>query len=99
LNKVKAIAIYYGQVLVLNIMCSLLACKTIDTYGWEPFPKIFGFKIITLLLALYFNNVYRGKEIYFYYNLGIRKEVMWGAIIIADTLIFILVLFLFFQPK
>ena len=99
MNKVRAILIYYGQVFVLNTICSLFACKTIHNYGLESFPTVLGLKFITLLLGLYFNNVYRGKEIYFYCNIGLRRELIWGSIIVVDIVIFLAILFLFFEPK
>ncbi|HXP52784.1 MAG TPA: hypothetical protein VN922_22745 [Bacteroidia bacterium] len=99
MNKVTALLIYYKQIFAATLLCSVLACTTIYSYGWWVFTVLFWFKVITTLLALYLNNVFRGKEIYFYYNLGVSKKLLFGSVLILDTALFILLLVLFFQPK
>jgi len=99
MNKVRVLSIYYRQIAVVTLICSLLACKTIHDYGWGIFAVMFWFKVISGILALYLNNVFRNKELYFYYNAGINRRVLWGSILVIDTALFILLLVLFFQPK
>ena len=42
------------------------------------------FKIITDILILYFINIYKQKELYYYYNLGLSKSFLWIASLAID---------------
>jgi hypothetical protein len=99
MNKVKAIFIYYSQLFVPTSICSLVASGVVHSYGWILFTIAFWFKIITTLVIIYFNNMFREDEIYFYYNRGIRRTKLFGSIVTIDMILFILILILFFQPR
>jgi hypothetical protein len=99
MNKAKAILVYYSQILVPVVICTLLFCKAIQNFGWEVFALLFLAKAITTILAMYFNNVFRAKEVYFYYNMGIKKWLLQSVIFTGDVMLFLVILLLFFKPR
>jgi len=99
MRKTRAILIYYFQIFPATLICTYLVCIPIQAYGWAAFVYMFWVKIITTLLALYFNNVFRIDETYFYYNIGIKKWNLRVIVLGIDTLLFVLALMIFFRPK
>lgn len=51
---------------------------------------IFWFKVFSLGIIFYFINSYKGKEIYYYKNLGVSKYKLWIPILIFDFSIFLI---------
>jgi hypothetical protein len=62
--------------------------------GFAGFFGIFWCKLATLGLTYYFINANKKNEYYYYQNLGVAKTLLWGATLIFDFILFLLLLIL-----
>lgn len=71
------------------------ACTKITWhYGGSVFLSLLLFKLITLSLVYYFVSVGKKKELFFYYNLGLSKNIMFAISFAIDLFIFFAALLL-----
>lgn len=56
----------------------------------SPVFLFFWVKIIVDALLFYFWFNFRGHEIFYYYNLGIRKRMLFGVATIVDLTLFLI---------
>lgn len=58
------------------------------------FPQNFWIKTVSDILIILYLIKFRSNELYFYYNLGIRKIQLWIFTFSLDYLIFLLCFYL-----
>jgi hypothetical protein len=57
--------------------------------GISIIQALFWFKITTLAIIVYFMNIYKKNELYYYKNLGISRLRLWIPILVFDFLFFL----------
>lgn len=62
----------------------------IENQSASPVFIFFWIKIIVDALLFYFWFNFRGHEIYYYYNLGIRKRLLFSFATIVDLTLFLI---------
>jgi hypothetical protein len=76
--------------LTITIACAIITWH----YGSSVCLSLLLFKLITLSLVYYFVSVGKKKELFFYYNLGFSKNIMFAISFAVDLLLFFAALFL-----
>ena len=94
LKKLSIIYSFYRNFLVFSSFISFWCLFLFFEYGFSILSNLIWFKIITLGLTYYFINEYKGKEYYYYQNLGVSKLELWISTLLFD---FSLMIFFIFQ--
>ena len=76
--------------LITFICLGLLYAGYKATKGIYFIQEYFWFKVFTLAIIVYFMNIYKKNEFYYYKNLGISKLQLWIPILIFDFLFFLI---------
>ena len=83
---------YYGSIAPFNGAISLLCAYFFWKWGVSALTLLLGFKIITFSLSLYLIREFRPKRFYYYMNLGISRNSLWGFSAAVDFTLFVLLM-------
>lgn len=99
LKTVRLILTFYRSFFLACIIITGCCLIPIYQYGLKSFFGIFWLKIASLGLVFYFINTFKSKEFFYYQNLGIAKELLWGLTLLIDFVIFIFLVILTYQMR
>jgi lipopolysaccharide export LptBFGC system permease protein LptF len=95
MKTLRLILTFYKSFAFLSFLITFICLWLIyagfkATKGVYFIQEYFWFKIFTLAVIVYFVNVYKKNEFYYYKNLGISKLRLWIPILISDFLFFLI---------
>jgi len=101
--KVQGTFIFYRSFIIPSLLVTIFCCVftmvlSISELKNHPaflgtiefFPAGFWIKTFSDILILLYLLKFKSNELYFYYNLGIRKTQLWFFTFTIDYLVFIL---------
>jgi hypothetical protein len=102
-SKAQGIFIFYRSFLIPSLLITIFCCTfsvvlsinelknhTIFLGIIQFFPAGFWIKAVSDLLIILYLLKFKSNELYFYFNLGIRKSQLWFFTFTIDFLVFIL---------
>lgn len=95
-NKMKPIRLiltFYKSFAFTSFLITFICLALLYGFGAKGIyiiQALFWFKIFTLAITVYFVNIYKKNEFYYYKNLGISKLILWIPILIFDFLFFLI---------
>jgi hypothetical protein len=87
--KIRLYITFCRSFAATSIIVTALCLFWLILWGMDALPPIIFFKIALIALTVYFIDIAKSKEYYYYSNLGISKKRLWRTAIIADMLLFI----------
>ena len=97
MKALRLILTFYKSFAFLSFLITFICLGLLSGFILVVGPKgisfiqtLFWFKIFTLAVIVYFINVYKKNEFYYYKNLGISKFMLWIPILIFDFLFFLI---------
>jgi hypothetical protein len=88
-KNIRLIALFYRSFCWVTLSFTVFCIVIFRKYRFHIFLLDFWFKVITLGLVFYFITLYRGKEFYYYQNLGISKRTLWISTLSFDFILYI----------
>lgn len=93
MKTIRLILTFYKSIAFVSFLITFTCLVLL--YGSGPdgisiIQPLFWFKIITLAITVYYINIYKKNEFYYYKNLGISKFTLWIPILIFDFLFFLI---------
>jgi hypothetical protein len=89
LRTVRLLFTFYRSYILASFVISASLLKVFWMYGYSSFFAIFWLKLLTYGVIYYFINTLKGKELYYYQNLGLSKRFLWAVTISFDFVIYI----------
>lgn len=93
LRFTRAVLTFYLNFLAaawaVTAICLYIFHTLFDDNGWSTFVYLFWFKAVSLALSCYFVDIYRKKEYYYYFNLGLSKRLLWSVCLTLDAVLFL----------
>lgn len=99
MKTIRLILTFYRNFFLLSLIVTLVCMFSIYINGIRAFFAIFICKTLILATIVYFINIYKEKEFYYYRNLGISKLTLWVTTISLDYFLFIILLTLTYKYK
>lgn len=93
----RSICTFYRSFCWITWAVTLFCTITWWKYGFHYFFYFFWFKVITLGLVFYFITLYKNREFYYYRNLGVSKQVLWGSVLSFDLILYIVLMILTYK--
>ncbi len=93
-KTIRLLISFYSSFFLLNALVTLSCLLLFLEYGHSILTTLWCFKLATLVLVMYFINIYKRKQFYYYYNLGLTKTFLWTRTLGFDLALFILLLIL-----
>ena len=89
LKTARLIFTFYKSFFLATSLITIVCVNLFWKYGISTFTVLLWFKVATLILVYFFIRSAKGKELYYYQNLGVSKAVLWTSVLTLDFLIFI----------
>ena len=99
MTKLRLIIVFFKSFALASCIITLICISIIYAWGIETIAALIWFNIITDVLILYFINIYKQKELYYYHNLGLSKSFLWIASLAIDFILFVLLIILTLMIK
>src|SRR5664279_5036425 len=93
-RTIRLIWTFYKGFLFSSLVITACCLYYFWLYGLPAFTGVFWLKMISLALTVYFMNVYKAREFYYYQNAGISKRVLWVSVVAFDLVLFVLLIIL-----
>jgi len=94
INKLRLLWTFYGNYSLASNLLNLALAYAYFNAGPQGFSIIVAFKLATLGLIVMLIHGLRKNQYYYYRNIGMRWEWLWGASLAFDLLVFSLFLFI-----
>jgi hypothetical protein len=92
MTTLRLIITFYKSYALASWIITLSCMSIILAGGLKTLAALFWFKIITFGVIIYFINMYKRKEFYYYKNLGLSKLLLWISSGAIDLMFFVLLL-------
>ncbi len=92
MRKLRLIATFYQSYAFASLLVTLFCLLRFYSIGIKPFAVLFWFKIATMAIFMYFIDVYKRDEFYYYKNLGLSKVVLWVSTLVFDFILFLVLI-------
>ena len=102
ISKVRGIFIFYRSFLIPSLLITIFCCVITIVLSVEKlknheqffgiiefFPQSFWIKTISDIFIILYLLKFKSNELYFYYNLGIRKIQLWFFTFSINYFVFI----------
>jgi|SaaInlStandDraft_4_1057021.scaffolds.fasta_scaffold91655_1 hypothetical protein len=93
MKTIRLILTFYKSFAFISLLITCTCLGLLYGFGAKGIYMIqalFWFKIITLALTVYFVNIYKKNQFYYYKNLGLSRLIIWIPIIVFDFLLFLI---------
>ncbi|RYZ20424.1 MAG: hypothetical protein EOO16_16690 [Chitinophagaceae bacterium] len=91
-QKIRLLWAFYRPLTPFSLLAAGVGLYRVWNEGYPAFAGLLWMKLGTLLLAFYYGHAYRGRQYYYYHNLGLSKRVLWAAPMTADLVLYYLLL-------
>ena len=91
-KTIRLIACFYRSFALASALITACCLLLFIEYGYSIFNAVFWLKLSAMAIIYWFINSYKQAEFYYYHNLGISKFLLWGATLVFDFVLFILLL-------
>jgi len=88
-KQIRRIFTFYRNHFLAGLLISLLCLWTLISNGLIAFEGCFWLKIASYFVIYYFTDQMRKNQYPYYYNLGLKKAVLWSTTIMLDFIIYI----------
>lgn len=92
MRTLRLVATFYKSYAYASLLVTSFCVLQFYLIGIKPFALLFWFKIATLGIFVYFVNVYKKDEFYYYKNLGLSKLFLWISTLLFDLILFIVLI-------
>ena len=99
MKTLRLIGTFYKSYLIASSIITIICMYLIYENGVEAITALIWFKLITLAIIVYYINLYKKNEFYYYQSLGLSKLFLWISTLLIDLLIFIISLSIILQIK
>jgi len=99
MKALRLILTFYKTFIIASSVITISSMYLVYMYGPHIISFLFWFKVFTLGIMLVFVNSYKGKEFYYYQNLGFSKLFLWFTSIGIDLFLFFILLILMVQIR
>ena len=94
LRGIRIVITFYSSYFIASFIVSLACASMVFTAGLSAMSGVMLIKTVSLVIIYFFISAYKRPEFYYYQNLGFSKKRIWALSILADLLLFILLLIL-----
>ncbi|RKD89705.1 hypothetical protein [Mangrovibacterium diazotrophicum] len=88
-KKLRLIFGFYRSFAFPSLLITMACVAIIYANGLSAITALFWFKIATLGVTVYFVNIYKRHEFYYYKNLGLPRLQLWIPTLIFDFSLFL----------
>ena len=89
MRHLKIVLTFYKSFFVAGIIVSLACISSLYFSGFKALSPLVFLKLLTLGVIIFYINLSKKKEFYYYRNLGLPKPRLWIYAVAIDLTIFI----------
>ncbi len=97
MTKIVSLLRFYYTICLPNLIITWIVTQKIIEFEMRNLKMFIFFKIIGILLILFFKDLRDKKKYLYYSNLGLTRKALLGYTFIVDMTFFFLILILSFQ--
>lgn len=93
-KRLRLLITFYQSFFAATFLISAVCAYLFFYYGLNVLRILIPFKILTLVIVVFYINNYKGPNFLYFQNLGLSKSFLWISIMIAELTLFTALLLL-----
>jgi len=89
---IRIVFTFYSSYFIAGLIISLACASIVLSTGLTAMSGVLLIKTVSLVIIYFFISAYKHQEFYYYQNLGFSKKRIWVFSIIADLILFIMLM-------
>ena len=92
LRHIRIVLTFYSSYYITSLIISLACASIVLSAGLTAMSGVLLIKTLSLVIIYFFISAYKRQEFYYYQNLGFSKKRIWVFSIMADVMLFFMLM-------